>query len=251
MNAKTLILILMGSVMMAGLWACDIEDEEAQACSPGDESCVCALEDGTSCDPEVDEACSCSLEESDMPADTNEDDVDDEEEGEEPDEGGEETGTDIVYRFLLIEDLTQGVTGPYPGVDLDAVTLTKAEGGDFYVTGVDDAELADGATNEANNLSAIMGAPDDNCEANSERFVSLGGEGGYIVVSFGTDIEDVHFEEGDTLTIHEIGGTACDGQYDDDPYRASIQVSVMDAQGMFVELGEGDGEATLSVPALP
>lgn len=243
MRGKGFIVVLLASALVGALWACDVEEDAAQACSPEDEGCVCALEDGTACDPEVDEGCTCALEQADPDMMEDMADPDMEEDMVEPPAN--------TYRFLLIEDLTQGAAAPYPGVDLDAVTLSKSSGGTHYVTAVDDAALADGPNNEAPNVNAIVGPPDDNCEANKDRFVALGGQGGYIVVSFGTDDQDIYFEEGDTLTIHEIGNTSCNGQYDDDPYKATVQVSVMTEQGAFVELGEADGEAALPIPALP
>ncbi len=243
-------LALMGAMLMAtAMVACDPEDS-AEACDPEtQDACVCTV-DGTedACDPEQDDNCSCSLveDENDDP-DMGGDDPDDDMGGDDPDMDEEPE----AYRFLIIEDLTQGARAPYPGVDLDAVTLTKADGGKFYATSVDDFLIVEGVENDASNTDAIKGEPDDGCMADNTKFVALGGEGGYITVSFTTQDEDVTLEEGDTVTIHEIGDASCPGQYDDDPYKASISIAVMKADGNFLELGNGDGEASLMLPALP
>jgi hypothetical protein len=250
--------ILLLALLTTGLGftvACgDLEED----CAAGDtndagEVCVCAAEDGTSCDPEEDDDCTCAF-----PAGENNGENNGANNGtNNGTNNGANNGTNNGvpannYRFVLVEDLTASVAGAYPGVDLDAVQLTKASGGINYATAVDDFNLADNnnGRNEATNVNAATGAPDDGCSADDTKFVALGGVGGYIVVSFGTDAADVTVENGDSIVVHEIGRGSCPASsFDDDPYALSVSVS---SDAGFIELATGaEGVAPIPVTGLP
>lgn len=130
------------------------------------------------------------------------------------------------YKYVKIEDLSPDelkTTKEDPGVDIDAVVLTKKDSGaKIYATSVVFYERGDGESSKpedkahAFDSNAILNEPDsmpiypsDTCNyyvddpktnANTKfSFVSLGGKGGAIIVGMGGDIE-----EGDTLDVIEL-----------------------------------------------
>lgn len=208
----------------AGLVSCDPEESDL---------CVCETDEGEACDDPDDLDCSCT-----MPAP-------DQEEGDEE----QEPAPAQAARFVMIEDMTPRVAGDAPGADLDAVGLLKASGGEHFATAIEDFKLG-GANNEYANPSELLGAPDARCQKSG--FVSLGGQqaGGYVIVSFGTDNNDLTIQNGDSIKVYELGGTLCPGSgYDDDPY--SVSVSVSTDLGTFQEIGQGgEGRNILPVRGL-
>ncbi len=152
------------------------------------------------------------------------------------------------YRYVMIEDLTNPVSGSSPGADVDAIGLIK-RGGERFATSVEDYQIGRTDGNNFQNINDLLGPPDADCQV--RNFAALGGQalGGYVIVSFATQEEDVTIEEGDTLNIYEVGSTLC-GQYQDDPYRVSV--SVITTQGSFIEVGSGgNGSNQILVPGLP
>jgi hypothetical protein len=161
----------------------------------------------------------------------------------------EDTQVGATYRFLLIEDLTDPVSGNTPGADIDAIELDKGALGVRYATAVEDVNIGSRGTNEFDDPQALVGPPDSDCQV--RNFVALGGyqDLGYVVVSFGTAQEDVTIEPGDSIRVHELGSTLC-GQYDDDPYRLAVSVSTN--LGDFIEITDSaTGAVSITVPALP
>ena len=158
------------------------------------------------------------------------------------------------YRFVLIEDQTDPVDGEYPGTDLDAIGLLKAET-ETFATVVEGADVpVEG--NSAADTNGVLGAPDFDCADGAAidptTFTALGGKaaGGYVIVSFGTDAEDITLENGDSLKIYEVG-KACNARYEDDEY--SVTLSTGNEIDSFTEqgtLGEGSGNATIEITGL-
>lgn len=135
------------------------------------------------------------------------------------------------YKYVKIDDLSPAEYNKPnkedPGVDIDAVVLTKKGSGQkVYASSVVSYERGDGQSSVESRRAyvpeEILGAPDsfagypsdmENCKyykgtvpANDDdldnfkfTFVSLGGEGGHIIVGMGGNIE-----EGDTLDIVEL-----------------------------------------------
>jgi hypothetical protein len=199
-----------------------------EACDPEiDESCACEDLDGQACDDPSDLDCECVL-------------LDEEALEEEPEPE--------LFRYVLIEDLTNPVAGDAPGADIDAVSIVKGDQ-EFYAVSVEDFK-AGGERNNHADINELLGPPDSNCE--KKNFVSLGGEafGGYAMLSFGTAQVDVSIENGDSINVYEIGTTMCPGtRFDNDPYRVSVSVS--DDLGAFVEMGTGgDGRNIIPVTGL-
>lgn len=149
------------------------------------------------------------------------------------------------YRYVLITDKTAGASGDYPGIDLDAVGIVKAGGGESFASEVLEAVIGTEG-NQAADSAQVVGAPDADCVANSGKFTALGGDGNYVVLGF----EDgVTIEAGDTIKVYELGRTLCN-MFDDDP--ATVSVSVSTDVGSFVEVGEaGSGTYDIVVGALP
>jgi hypothetical protein len=102
----------------------------------------------------------------------------------------------------------------------------------------------DSAGNSASDPTQLLGPPNANCEANSGAFTALGGAGNYVIVTFGTQSEDVTIEIGNSIKVYELGSTLC-GRFDDDPYRVSVSVS--DDLGSFIFIGNG-GQGSNEVP---
>ena len=118
-----------------------------------------------------------------------------------------EDTTPSPYRYVRVDDTVGGdASGDAPGADIDAVVLSKADGGgDLPVTEVPDASVDGGADS-----SVVL----DHVSSADGYGISLGG-GGYVVVGFG----DAEVEVGDTITVYEV----CTGDDDD---RVALQISV-------------------------
>ncbi|MFO0751489.1 MAG: D-alanyl-D-alanine carboxypeptidase family protein [Myxococcota bacterium] len=165
--------------------------------------------------------------------------------------GGSQSGD--PYRDVRIDDLSNATGGADPGLDLDAVVLTKASGGvPTFATSVPYYDAAPGAVAH-DDPSEALGAPDafsawpdvGTCDVGG-GFVSLGGSG-TIILGMARDIE-----AGDTLQVLEVG--ACDygsGTAIADAYR--VRVSVGDAlTDTWEPVGQSSGgPATFTVPFLP
>ncbi|MEO1269758.1 MAG: hypothetical protein AAFX99_16855 [Myxococcota bacterium] len=151
-----------------------------------------------------------------------------------------------VFNYLLLEDTSPTSTGNTPGVDLDAVGLRKPGQEEVFVARVWESNL-EGEDNRFNDPAAILGLPDADCVA--ERFASLGGRGGFVIVGFEADTS---MEPGDIIMVYELGPTLCPEQtgWVDEPYQLSVAVS--NEEGLFIEIGEGGtGQNMIPVPMLP
>lgn len=147
------------------------------------------------------------------------------------------------YRFVMIEDLQDPVSGEFPGADIDSVELVKG-GVPIGAVDVEDFENLTLNGNNAANPNEVLGAPDANCDAQSGRFYAMGGLGSWMVLSYGTET----IEEGDAIDVVELGNTEC-GTFDDDDYAIGIGISA-EATDNFFEIRECTGSCTAVVPAL-
>ena len=148
----------------------------------------------------------------------------------------------LAYRFIKIEDLDGATsdTTEHLGADIDAVILTKD--GTFIPAAAPlstggDAAYPEGLAGPQTNPVCIQGA-----------FVSIG-TGPMVFALEG----DAKIEEGDTLTVYEVGDVECaPSGTDSDDYRVSVSVG-SDPDGTWVALttcSEGVAcEAT--IPSLP
>ena len=164
----------------------------------------------------------------------------------------------LAYRFVRIDDKSLVNDTPDGGADIDAVLLFKAgTGTPIYAEDVI-AYVHGGGTGDALDPTELTGAPDafydypdvTNCDVSSDRFLSLGGEGGYAIIRMGGDIE-----EGDALDILEVGGCLFDDGEQEaivEPVEVAISVAQDPLNEYWVTLGEGEGpEVSFVIPNLP
>lgn len=154
-----------------------------------------------------------------------------------------------AFRFVLVEDTTPTVSGRSPGADLDAISVLRG-GDEFFAVTVEDSRV-DHPDNEFNDVTALLGPSDADCEV--QNFTSLGGQrfGGYVIVSFegSGDDDTLTLRDGDSIKVYEIGAFLC-GRFDDDPYRVAVSVST--ELGTFIEVGSGGaGGNVIPVSGLP
>lgn len=146
------------------------------------------------------------------------------------------------FRFVLVEDRQTGAGGDYPGADIDSVELVKGDG-----TIIGAVEVEDFANDSSGNLAAdpsqVLGVSDAACDADSGKFYAMGGEGNWMILSYG----DAIIENGDSIDVVELGSTEC-GTFDDDSWAVSVSVST--DEGSFLELGDGVGSSTIAVSGL-
>ena len=140
----------------------------------------------------------------------------------------------LFYRYARIDDMTPRTGRGAPGVDLDAVELRGPNGPKSYATDVVDSEilLGDHDDNDMMDAEEALGAPDNDCEVD-EKFVALGGIGGFIVVQFGENIIEV----GDSIVVYEVGESCA---YDNDPLALSVSVT-NERYGVWEAIGQADG----------
>lgn len=180
------------------------------------------------------------------------------------------TGESTAYRYVRIDDLSPKTsTGSDPGADIDAVVLTKsaaAGGGKYYAENVYAYGRGDGTgactkdtckkerSANAYDPMAILHEPDSLVDYGQNgrkcnyykvvptskdsddaefTFVSLGGEGGYIIVEMGEKIEN-----GDSLTVLELGDCDVPGETTFD--KKDFTISKEKAEAVKVAIGVSD-----------
>ena len=227
---------------------------------------------GEDCDPTVDDGCVCTLDEdgSDVGEDcidgTTEDgsgctctlDEDDPQPAPEPEPDVEadvqpDPTPAVAFRFIMVEDQTGNPSGDFPGADVDAISVIKASGDEFFAESFEeDTDISCDGPNLACDASALLGAPDvvdgGDCfgggAPDGSDFTAL--NGGFVIVQFSSVTNgDVAIENGDDIHVFEVGATEC-GRFDNDPFDVSVSTSD-DVTGVFVELGRG-GEGNNIIP---
>lgn len=170
------------------------------------------------------------------------------------------------YRYLRIDDLSPKTSdGEDPGADIDAVVLKKKSGGKlYYATDVIAYARGDGGSSKpedqqhAYNPKAALGAPDSivdytnpdgtcnylNVNRDGYTFVSLGGEGGHIVLEMGAAVEDgdslIVAETGDCKLVKETTRSKKGGNAKAEEFKVSLAVSKEAADGDWkVVIGSG------------
>jgi len=110
------------------------------------------------------------------------------------------------YHYVLILDRQDPETSSpthTAGVDIYGAQL-DTNGQTFDVSSVDACGFGTGDNEAARYCDVVIGPPDDECDPDAidPAFVSLGGEDGYIIVSFGS-LEPV--VAGDIIYVYECG----------------------------------------------
>ena len=185
---------------------------------------------------------------------------------------------DEQFKFVRVDDLSEPCKTDTdglchlddPGADIDAIALVKAGKGTFYATTVKDYRRSDGATETlalengripAVNPQKAIGAPDsflsyaiegvsdgkciyyEDSEHKVHPYVSLGGQGGYLVVEMSEAIE-----AGDIIDVLEVGqctlqNTADGGSQTAQAEKVQVQVSV-NHHDVWKIIGEGAADST-------
>ena len=153
------------------------------------------------------------------------------------------------YFYVLVEDRDTDPSGDTPGGDVQAVELGKG-GASYYISTVEDAAFGSsppevGADNA--NFRNVIGAPEGGCDLTDDTtydtFVSLGGEGGYFIGSFGSMEEIV---AGNTITVHTCIGPASEF------WDAFVGVATDPGASTWVQvIDDGRGTTSGTVPVLP
>ncbi len=98
-----------------------------------------------------------------------------------------------TYAYVLVGDRSSTDLSSTAGIDLEGIRLDTPSGGIFYSTLVHECEFGPGREDEAD-CSGLVGSP-------GSESVSLGGDGGTVIVSFGGE----YIESGATITVYEDG----------------------------------------------
>lgn len=248
-NLRLMMFAILSSFLTISVACGDLGED----CDPTvDDGCVCTLdEDGTDVgDDCVDgttedgSGCTCTLDEEDPQPEVGQPD---------PEPGQPDATPEVVaFRFVLVEDQTGNPSGDFPGADIDAISVIKASGDEFFAESFEEDTDIDCSGNLACDASALLGAPDvvDNGECfgggapDGSDFTAL--NGGFVIVQFSSVTNgEVAIENGDDIHVFEVGATEC-GRFDDDPFDVSVSTSD-DVTGVFVELGRG-GEGSNIIP---
>ncbi len=186
----------------------------------------------------------------------NENESDTDRENGQEDENTNENGDDddgpafAPYRYVMIvdqEDPGTSSASSTAGADIDAVELVSG-GSVSDATQIENCWFGDGDNSAATNCSDALGAPDNGCSPDAPDFVSLGGSGGILVVSFGPDTE---IFAGDVIIIYECGRDQNPGATDEH-YDVWVGVSSGLDEPDYVQcMADGTGIAQCTVPTLP
>ncbi|MBN1946549.1 MAG: hypothetical protein JW797_12820 [Bradymonadales bacterium] len=179
-------------------------------------------------------------------------------------DGAGDTGTDYssdmgldqsqyqTYHYVLIQDMEDPEVSEdtrTAGVDIYGVQLVKM-GVTYNATQVHACAFGDGDNSRARDCNQVLGPPEGVCSATTSNpdYVSLGGLGGHIIVSFGSREE---INTANEVRVYECGAaqnpTATAEYYD---YFVGVSTDPQDAN--WVECVHGaTGGSSCTVPVLP
>jgi hypothetical protein len=163
-------------------------------------------------------------------------------------DGAPDVGQTRSYHYVLIEDRVDpaiGLAAATCGVDIDAVVLETA-GGTFAISQVH--EFGAGSCEPGGNPDAnrALGEPEGDCGESTEGLVPLGGEGGYLIASFGA-LQEIR--AGDTITVHACAEIAEDV---DERFRVFVGVGTTVSDPNWIVIADdASGTTSATVPALP
>jgi hypothetical protein len=129
---------------------------------------------------------------------------------------GSDQSNDVVqgqtYHYVMVTDLTDpDISSPTStaGADIDAIEL-EADGDSFFATRVDDFAEGPGDNDFGDDPNEALNSPEGECPTSgSANYYSLGGTGGFIIVSF-AQLQQI--QTGDTIRVYECGATEEDYQ---------------------------------------
>ncbi len=151
------------------------------------------------------------------------------------------------YNCVKIDDHSgprDSLDAESPGADIDCAVIEKANGEKYYSYAFrrsgSPAGCDDNAFDYVNNA---FGEPGDNPDATYDKFFSLCGEGGYVILDFGNQTK---IENGDTIIVYELGQIVGSGNEN-----TSITVSAANYRNEEVELGTcGSGTCEVVVSGI-
>jgi hypothetical protein len=161
---------------------------------------------------------------------------------------------ELNFHYVMIEDLQNPDAPGSPlttGVDIFGIQLEK-DGTLFNASRIHSCEFGDGDNSFAQGCSNALGIPVPTCESAGTEgaiadYVSLGGIGGRLIVSFG-DFEEI--VEGNLIRVFECGTEQNPGELDEF-YTTFIGASSDALSDSWTTcLLEGSGETECAVPVL-
>ena len=195
----------------------------------------CELQE--SCDPATDPDC--------VVADTGGDT------GGNTDMGTTDTGQGQSYHYVLIEDREPAGSSSQThtaGADIFGVQLMK-NGQTYNASDVHACNFGGGDNAHATDCTQALGVPVGDCSTTrTADYVALGGQGGQLIVSFGTLEEIV---TGNEIKVYECGAEHNPGALEEH-YDAFVGVATDPNASTWQEcIRQGTGETTCTVPSLP
>ena len=149
---------------------------------------------------------------------------------------------DGFIRYVKVQDIGPNPSGEFPGADIDAIKLIKANGDEFFATAVVDEDVScqGNFACVSDNLLGEIDAVDEGGTCfqgglvDANLFFST--NGGYVVVEFTADDgSHIPVENGDAIHVYELGFNECQ-RFDNDPYTVSVGAFIDQS---FVEMGDG------------
>lgn len=166
-------------------------------------------------------------------------------------DNGADEPTLASYRYVMVldrEDPSTSSASSTAGADIDAVAVAKTDGSIQYATRVEVCTFGGGDNSGATDCSQALDVPESGCSPDAPDFVSLGGDGGTLVVGFASGVA---MENGDVLIVYECGGDQNPGATDED-FDAYIGVSADTADANWVRcMADASGIAQCAIPNLP
>jgi hypothetical protein len=142
-----------------------------------------------------------------------------------------ETGA-VAYGYALIRDRSDADPGVTAGVDIEGIELETPAGGTFYATLVYECAYGPGREDEDEVCNAVTGTP-------GAELVSLGGDGGTLVVAFGGEA----IVSGAMITVYE------DGHESGELYDIYVGTSTSSSSGSWTTCAAGaTGTVTCEAP---
>ena len=156
--------------------------------------------------------------------------------------GGSGGAAGLPYLYVLVQDHTTAAEPGMDGLDVDAIEVVRG-GQSYAATELLECAFGTGDNAEANDCNQALGAAGGNCSAQPAEHVSLGGDGGYLLLGF-SNLGAI--EAGDHVIVHECDAT------DDGPYDVFVGVGATVSDPNWVVCAQtATGTTDCVVPTLP
>ncbi len=156
----------------------------------------------------------------------------------------------LPYLYIMVVDLENSSTASAThtaGVDIDGIGLTVS-GLPYFADNVESVVFGVGDNAGAQDGTQVLSVPENSCDAGAPTFVSLGGDGGTLIVSFG---EKTALNEGDVVTVYECGPQQTPGAIEEH-YAIFVGVSPDPSADTWTTCTpDATGITSCTIPALP